>query len=174
MRVNPLSEVKWYDLDYPEVMALREQCFPKRDGYFQVASSVTDQAWLETIPSDHPVMIVAEGLLEYLTEQEVQTLLNRLTSHFRHGQIAFDVLNSFAIKLGKSKLQETTGATHTWTVDDTRIVEQLDPKLKKDAELSVTEVASLKKLPWRSRIIYTGMRLIPPFRNMLRLLCYQF
>lgn len=174
MRVNPPPQVKWYDLDYPEVIALREHFFPKRDGYFLLASSVTDQAWLETIQSDRPVMIVAEGLLEYLPEQEVQTLLNRLTSHFHHGHIAFDVLNSFAIQRGKSKLQETTGAAHTWAVDDTRIVEQFDPKLKKEADLSIMEVASVKRLPWRLRVMYTSLRLIPPFRNMLRLLRYQF
>lgn len=174
MRINPPSEVSWYDLDYPEVIALREQFFPKRDGYFMIASSVTNPQWLENIPADRPVMIVAEGVLEYLTEQEVQTLFNRLTSHFHHGQIAFDVLSSFAIRLGKSTLQKTTGATHKWAVDDTRAVEKLDPKLQKNAELSVTEIPSMKFLPWKFRVIFTAMRIIPPFRNLLRLLRYQF
>lgn len=174
MRINPPAGVSWYDLDYPEVIALREQFFPKRDGYVMIAASVTTQEWLETIPNDRPVMIVAEGLLEYLPEQDVQTLLNRLTSHFQHGQIVFDVLSSFAINAGKSSLQKTTGAIHQWAVDDTHIVETLDPKLKKMAELSAVEVSSLKNLPWTFRVLYSSMRLIPTFRNMLRLLRYQF
>ncbi len=174
MRINPPSGVSWYDLDYPEVIALREQFFPKRDGYMMIAASVTTQAWLEPIPSDRPAMIVAEGLLEYLPEQDVQTLLNRLTSHFQHGQLVFDVLNSFAIKVGKSNLQRTTGAAHQWAVDDTRVIETLDPKLKKMAELSTIEIPSLKKLPWKFRVLYTSMRLIPTLRKMLRLLRYQF
>jgi hypothetical protein len=32
MRINPSSGVSWYDVDYPEVIALREQFFPKRGG----------------------------------------------------------------------------------------------------------------------------------------------
>ena len=174
MRIDPPPEVRWYDLDYPEVIALREQFFPKRDGYAMIAASVTTQEWLASIPNDRPVMIVAEGLLEYLPEQDVQRLLNRLTSHFQHGQLVFDVLSSLAIKWGRANLQETTGAAHQWAVDDTRRIETLDPKLKKMAELSVVEMSSLKKLPWTFRVVYTSMRLIPPLRKLLRLLRYQF
>jgi len=173
-RINPPSEVIWYDLDYPEVVELREKFFAKRTGYLMIASSVTNPEWLENLPIDRPVIVVAEGLLEYLAEEDVQTLLNRLTSHFQHGQIAFDVLNSFAIRSAKSQLEKTTGATFKWAVDDTRAVEKLDPKLRKTAELSVLAVSYIKKLPWIFRIRYTSMRLSPTIRNMLRLLRYQF
>jgi len=38
-------------------------------------------------------MIVAEGVLEYLTAEEVKMPLNRLTDYFSHGVITFDVMN---------------------------------------------------------------------------------
>jgi O-methyltransferase involved in polyketide biosynthesis len=174
MRIDPPPGVSWYDLDYPDVIALRERFFPKRSGYVMIASSVTDPGWLKNLPSDRPVMIVAEGMLEYLREQDVRTLLNRLTSHFQHGELAFDVLSSFAVRSGKSQLEATTGATHSWAVDDTGVIEQFDPKLKKISELSVFEVASMKELPWVFRVIFTSMRIFPRFRSMLRLLRYQF
>jgi O-methyltransferase involved in polyketide biosynthesis len=75
---------------------------------------------LETIPNDRPAMIVAEGLLEYLNEAEVRVLFGRLTDHFPHGQMVFDVMNSFAIGSGKAELKKTTGAEHKWAVDDVR------------------------------------------------------
>lgn len=59
-----------------------------------ITSSITAQNWLDPIPSDKPVLIIAEGVFEYLSEEEVKTLLNRLTNYFSHGQIAFDVMNS--------------------------------------------------------------------------------
>ena len=31
-----------------------------------IASSITVQGWLETIPVDRPVFVVAEGVFEYL------------------------------------------------------------------------------------------------------------
>ena len=71
-----------------------------------IESSLTEPGWLEMVPNDRSVMIVADGVLEYLTEGEVKTLLNRLTSHFSHGEIAFDVMNLFAVESAKSRLRE--------------------------------------------------------------------
>ena len=174
LRIDPPPTVSWYDLDYPDVIALREQFFVPRPGYAMIASSVTDPGWLEMLPRDRPTMIVAEGLLEYLNETDVRALLNRLTTHFERGEIAFDVLSSFAVRLGRSQLEATTGARHLWAVDDTRTIEQLDPKLKKSAELSWLALPSVKKLPLVFRLLFTGATAFPRFRNMLRLLRYEF
>jgi O-methyltransferase involved in polyketide biosynthesis len=72
-----------------------------------IASFITAPNWLETIPADRPALIIAEGVFEYLSEEEVKTLLNRLTNYFSHGQISFDVMNSFAIELGNENLKNT-------------------------------------------------------------------
>jgi O-methyltransferase involved in polyketide biosynthesis len=174
LRIDPPPTVSWYDLDYPDVIALREQFFAPRQGYAMIASSVIDPGWLEMIPRDRPTMIVAEGLFEYLAESDVRALLNRLTSHFERGELAFDVLSSFAVRLGRSQLEATTGARHLWAVDDTRTIEQLDPKLKKSAELSVFALTSVKQLPWVFRLLFTGAASVPRLRNMIRLLRYEF
>lgn len=174
LRIDPPPTVSWYDLDYPDVIALREQFFAPRPGYAMIASSVTDPGWLEMLPPDRPTMIVAEGLLEYLAEIDVRALLNRLTTHFERGEIAFDVLSSFAVRLGRSQLEATTGARHLWAVDDTRTIEQLDPKLKKSAELSWLALPSVKKLPLVFRLLFTGATAFPRLRNISRLLRYEF
>jgi O-methyltransferase involved in polyketide biosynthesis len=162
------------ECQYPEVITLRQKLFPPRDGYSMIASSITAETWLDWVPSKRPTLIIAEGVLEYLTEADVQTLLNRLTTHFQHGQIAFDVMNTFAVNAGKRQLQETTGATHRWAVDDTSDIARFAPHLRKLSELSVMALPALRRLPWRYRILYTGMRAISQFRNMIRLLRYEF
>ena len=43
-----------------------------------ITSSITAQNWLETIPNDRPALIIAEGVFEYLSEEEVKTLLQRI------------------------------------------------------------------------------------------------
>ncbi|ABO66630.1 MULTISPECIES: class I SAM-dependent methyltransferase [Geobacillus] len=173
-RINPSSNVSWFDVDYPEVIKIRKQFYSNRDGYEMIASSVTEEGWLEKIPSDKPVMIIAEGLLEYFTVEEVKTLLNRLTNHFVHGQIAFDVMNSFAIESGKESLKEVIGAEHRWAVDDTNEVDQLNGKMKKIADLSIFESTFISQLPLKYRFIYALMYRISNFRNMIRLLLYRF
>jgi O-methyltransferase involved in polyketide biosynthesis len=174
MRIDPPPEISWYDLDYPEVIDFRKQFIAERPGYAMLTSSITSPEWLEDLPRDRPVMIVAEGVLEYVQEGEVEILLNRLTSHFEHGEIAFDVLNSFAVRSGRRQLEAATGAAHTWAVDDTSTIDRLDPQLRKTAELSVFALPSVRKLPLRFRVLFTVARLNSTTRNLLRLLRYQF
>lgn len=173
-RINPPSIVQWFDVDFPEVIELRKSFFSNHEGYQMIPSSVTELEWLKKIPNNKRAMIIAEGLLEYLSEEAVKELLNRLTSHFPHGQIAFDIMNSFAIQSGKEKLEKTTGAVHKWMVDDIQDVDKLDPSLKRVANLSVFKSKSIHNLPFKTRFLYSAMCLIPSFRNMMRLLLYKF
>ncbi len=140
-----------------------------------IESSITGSSWLEKMPRDRPTLIIAEGVLEYLTAKEVKTLLNRITDHFLHGQIAFDVVSSYAMKYGKKELKETTGAIHKWAVDDIdEEVDKLNPKLKRIAELSLFQSPNIRKLSWQFRVLYGIVSLIPRYKNMLTLLRYQF
>lgn len=173
-RIIPPSTVRWYDVDFPEVMEIRKHFYSNQNGYEMISSSITELDWLEQIPRTNPVMVIAEGVLEYLTESEVKELLNRITSFFPHGQIAFDVMNSFAIQSGKESLKETTGAEHKWMVDDVRQVDQLNSKLKRNAAVSIFKSRYIHKLPLKERYLYAAMGFIPSFRNMMRLLSYKF
>jgi O-methyltransferase involved in polyketide biosynthesis len=49
-RIDPGPQVRWFDVDFPDVLALREQLYPKRAGYHPIGASVTDLTWLDTIP----------------------------------------------------------------------------------------------------------------------------
>jgi O-methyltransferase involved in polyketide biosynthesis len=98
-RVNPPGTVKWYDLDYPNVIGLRRRLLPARDGCHLIARSVTDPGAVEDVPADRPVIIIAEGLLCYLNGDDVHHLLVRLTSHFFHGEIVFDAYTNFGMRL---------------------------------------------------------------------------
>src|ERR1700686_3621988 len=67
-RERPGPGVEWYDVDYPEVIALRERFYPPNASYRLVGASVTELDWLSAIPAHRPVLMVAEGLTMYLTE----------------------------------------------------------------------------------------------------------
>jgi O-methyltransferase involved in polyketide biosynthesis len=81
-RLNPGPEVEWYDVDYPNVIALFEQIYPHRKHHHLVPASVTDPAWLQAIPPDRPVLMIAEGLVMYLTEHDGVALLRRIVDRF--------------------------------------------------------------------------------------------
>ena len=52
------------------MIALRRKLYDDRDGYRMIGSSVTDETWLDEILTDRPMLMVAEGLVMYLTEPE--------------------------------------------------------------------------------------------------------
>jgi O-methyltransferase involved in polyketide biosynthesis len=170
-RIGPSPRVSWFDVDYPDVIAERRKFYSEGEGYQMLESSVTEPGWLGKVPGGRPAMIVAEGLLEYLTEDVVRALLNRVTDHFPRGQIVFDVMNSFAIQSGKKKLRDRTGAEHRWAVDDVRDVDKLDSNLRR---LSNESVLGSKYLPTGYRLTFGTVAVVPGVRNMMRLLRYEF
>jgi len=170
-RIYSPATVSWFDLDFPEVIEERQNFYSNTDGYQMIASSITEPEWLQKTPKDRPAIIIADGVLEYITEEQVKELLNRLTSYFPRGQIAFDIMNSYAMKMGRSRLKERMGAEHRWAVDDVKAVDQLDPKLRRVANLSLL---GSKYLPRRYRLLFGVGLIFPRYRNMMRLLRYEF
>ncbi|MDO8873008.1 MAG: class I SAM-dependent methyltransferase [Methanoregula sp.] len=86
LRIDPPASVRWYDIDLPDVIELRRQLYPVRHDYVMIGSSVTEPGWLDGIPADRPVLVVAEGLLQYLSEKDVTALFCRITEKFPKGQ----------------------------------------------------------------------------------------
>jgi O-methyltransferase involved in polyketide biosynthesis len=92
-RLDPGPDVRWFDVDYPEVIELRRQLFPTRAGCELIGSSVTDPSWLAQVPGDLPVLVVAEGLTMYLKQDAGEALFQQVVQHFPRGQLIFDALS---------------------------------------------------------------------------------
>jgi methyltransferase (TIGR00027 family) len=125
-RLHPPETVQWFDVDQPNVIALRRKLYDDRTGYRMIGSSVTDEAWLDEIPADRPLLMLAEGLVMYLTEPEVHTLLQRLTDRFGSGELVFDTLSLVAARLSKV----FTEAIVKWGIRDAREIERWNPQLR--------------------------------------------
>jgi O-Methyltransferase involved in polyketide biosynthesis len=174
LRIAAPPTITWFDVDYAEVIELRKTLFPPRNGYFMIGSSVTEPGWLKEIPVNRPALILAEGLVEYLSEEKMHRLLMQITDHFQYGHIAFDIMNSFAIKLVKDKLQTVMGVTPSWAVDDVRQIDELNPRLKRIDSLALIRSRYIKKLPILTRLSLGICSIFPAFRNMMRIVQYEF
>jgi O-methyltransferase involved in polyketide biosynthesis len=174
LRVNPASSVLWFDLDFPDVINERRNYYSDRDNYRMIGSSITDSEWLKAIPKDRPSFTVADGVFAYLTRDDVKALFNRLTDHFPSGQIAFEVMSSLAMERAKSRLKNEFGAEHKWAVDDLREVDNFDPRIKRIDSFSLFSSKFASRLPISSRVMCIFARMIPSFKNTIRMLRYEF
>lgn len=179
-RIDPPAGVDWYDIDYPDVIALRQKLYPARDGYHLIGSSVTEPGWIAGLPRDRPTMIVAEGLLLYLPEEEVPLLLERLVQRSPSGEIVFDAYSPFGLKLiAMQPSIKATGAALHWSLDDPYELERQVPGLELVTEMTAYDPdgydpAQIARMSWPARLAMQFFSLIPPLARIGLLLRYRF
>lgn len=76
--------VRWYDLDLPNVAALRRELLPDHDRRTVLAASVLDPRWMDEVGTGggSSPLFVAEGLLMHLEPDDVHALIDRLAERF--------------------------------------------------------------------------------------------
>lgn len=170
------AEVRWIDVDFPDVINLRERLLTPPDGdYRMVRASVTDSGWLDDVPTDRPTVAVFEGLAMYLTEEQARGLIQRIASRFPSGQLLFDVYGTFGIKMQRMvRAVRNANATLHWGVDDPRLIEAFHPGLKcLDAVRSVA-LPGMDRVPNPARAVFAVMRRIPKVRDVGQVFRFEF
>jgi O-methyltransferase involved in polyketide biosynthesis len=175
-RLGPPSTVRWIDLDQPDVVALRERLLPAPPGdHRTIGASVTDDAWLESVPADRPTVAVFEGLTMYLHKDDGRRLVQRITERFPSGQLLFDCYGSLGIRLQKLvPAVRRSGASLHWGIDDPREIEGWHEGLVcLDAVRSV-DMPGLDMMPASGRVSMWVMARLPGFRDIGRILRYRY
>jgi len=153
-RVAPPPTVDWYDVDLPEVIALREQVVPHHAHAHVISADVTDESWLDALPADRPAVIVADGLIAFLPQDGVVSLFNRLTGHFPGGELAFNAYTTVAVwattHLGS--YAAIGGAVVNPGSNDPHAPERWAPALKLVEEILLTRAPELAAMPLSGRL----------------------
>ena len=174
-RLDPGPGVQWYDLDYPEVITLRRSVFPSRPQYHLVATSATDPSWLDQIPADRPVLLLAEGISMYLTQDEGISLLRRVVDRFPSGELQIDFYNRLAIKSQKTHtLVRRTGSTLHWAVDSPQQILSLVPGIRLLTAATLFDATTFRRASVRFRAAKGLVRVVPPLRKALQYHRYAF
>jgi O-methyltransferase involved in polyketide biosynthesis len=85
--------VEWYDLDLPEVIALRRKLIREEGGRYHLLScSVFDPAWIERLSTyrSRPFLFIGEGVFPYFEEQQIKSLVLKLQATFPDAELVFD------------------------------------------------------------------------------------
>ncbi|MFB4313845.1 class I SAM-dependent methyltransferase [Actinomadura sp. 21ATH] len=175
-RIDPPATVDWYDLDYPAVIELRERFLPPREHCTLIGSSVTDPAWLERVPRGRPVLMIAEGLVPYLTETELRRLLTGVVDAFPSGQVQFDTVPVWAWRTSRwDPTLRRYGARFHSGFDDPAALAGWHPRLEYVDEAPMYDSPLLMaRAPASARRVYRLMNLVPGLRRSTVIVRFRF
>ena len=128
------GQLSWYDLDLPDVIALRRQFIPETARRTFIAASLLDPAWPDCLRPHRDLFFLAAGVLYYFTEPEVKGLFLRLLEVFPGSQILFDVSSPTGVRVANKKVIESAGLDEKsyliWGVENKKELLTWDPRLK--------------------------------------------
>lgn len=179
-RIRPGPGVHWFEVDYPEVVALRHRLYPVRRHCRTIGTSVTEPGWLAQIPTDLPRLILAEGLLPYVPAAEVLPLLDRVTAGAPSGELAFDAYSRLGLwMIRNNPAIRATGAGLPWFLEDPAEIERAVPRLRLAQEIRAYDPAGfdpaqVARMSLAARWAVQAFRMVPGLGKLGRLLRYEF
>lgn len=174
-RLDPDPGVQWYDVDYPEVIALRTKVFPSRPGYQLIAASATDPSLFDRLPADRPLLLIAEGISMYLTESDGVALLRRVVDRFGSGELHIDFYSRLGIRSQKAHtLVRRTGSTLHWGVNRPNQILRHVPGIRLLSATTLFDASTFSQASAAFRSAGRALRMAPPLRRILQYHRYAF
>ena len=90
---------KIYNLDFPNVIALRQQLLPAGEREQNIPCDLKDPAWFDKIDASGGAVFFASGVFYYFLTQQVRELVQRMADAFPGGVLVFDAANRTAVKM---------------------------------------------------------------------------
>lgn len=139
------GKLEWIELDLPPVIALRRKLQePENARHRLVAASVLDEQWVATVKpfATKRILLVAEGLLPYFTEEEHRKIFGYLARNFPGQEMVFQtsapsLVQGFIQHSDLSKMRSHVELR--WGLDDSRQVSLLNPNIEFIREFPLLE-----------------------------------
>ena len=82
---------KIYNLDFPDVIALRQQLLPAGEREQNIPCDLKDPAWFDKIDASGGAVFFASGVFYYFLTQQVRELVQGMADAFPGGVLVFDI-----------------------------------------------------------------------------------
>lgn len=164
------DQVTWFDLDVPEAINLRKLFFKETDKYKFIPKSVLDFSWIKQIPKNRHVLFLAEGLLMYLKEDEVKSILKTINENFPGSQMLFEAMSPFIVKRSdKHPDVKKYDATFKWGIKSGKEIEKWDIGVK-----FISEYFYFDRHKNKHPLIFKLLSIIPAFKKGMKIIHIGF
>ena len=103
------GQIQWYNIDLDNIINLRKEIFVDHERITDIACSALDYAWIEKIKERDNVLIIAEGIVMYFTEDEVIQLFTEIAKSFSKVTALVEIMSTNMVK--NQNMHETTKTT---------------------------------------------------------------
>ena len=90
---------KIYNLDFPDVIAVRNELLPAGEREENISCDLNDTAWISKIDASGGAVFFAAGVFYYFLTEQVRTLVQAMADAFPGGLLVFDAANRTAVKM---------------------------------------------------------------------------
>ena len=90
---------KIYNLDFPDVIAVRNELLPADEREKNIPCDLNDSEWLEKIDASGGAIFFASGVFYYFLTKQVKALVQAMANAFPGGLLVFDAANRIAVKM---------------------------------------------------------------------------
>ena len=90
---------KIYNLDLPDVIAVRNELLPAGEREENIPCNLNDTEWFSQIDASGGAVFFAAGVFYYFLKEQVKTLVRAMEDAFPGAVLAFDAANEKAVKL---------------------------------------------------------------------------
>ena len=88
-----------YNLDFPDVIKVREGVLPAGEREENIACDLNDESWFKRIDASGGAVFFASGVFYYFLTDQVRDLVSKMAKAFPGGKLVFDAANQKAWKL---------------------------------------------------------------------------
>ena len=128
---------KIYNLDFPDVIALRQQLLPAGEREQNIPCDLKDPAWFDKIDASGGAVFFASGVFYYFLTEQVKALVQQMADAFPGSVLVFDAANRAAVKM----------IAKTWLKS---------AKIKDVGAYFAVSDAKIELSPWDSRLQVTS------------------
>ena len=93
------SSCKIYNLDLPDVIAVRNELLPAGEREENIPCNLNDAEWFSQIDASRGAVFFASGVFYYFLTQQVRELVRGMADAFPGGVLVFDAANRTAVKM---------------------------------------------------------------------------
>ena len=90
---------KIYNLDFPNVITVRNELLPAGDWEQNIPCDLNDTAWFSQIDASNGAVFFASGVFYYFLTEQVKALVQAMADVFPGGVLVFDAANRAAVKM---------------------------------------------------------------------------